>query len=373
MHYQIYVDGNLIYDPRTMSDELAIQNPKLSIEANSSGQLTFDITPTHPYYQQIVEFYSIVEIYRNSECWWRGRVIESETAFDGISSKTCEGCLSFLNDIQYPASDIRHMYTIENCMQEILSVYNSSAMDSHKILLGELNMDEDQEVSVVVFEPHDYCSCMDMMAEITEQCGGYLTVRIRSGVSYIDYDQYPNIAAQKSARFGINLLDLKRHITIENYANVIIPLGEPISDDNDFVRYDLSTLQDGEVSDTGLIKSGKYLLNPTEINIYGRIEKSIIYEDITNPQTLLAKGCVDLLFSGATMQLDASFIDMAYIDPTNAPIDILDGVSITYNSYATGDTLPITAMEIEFDNPQNNKYSISESKTTTMIDYILKR
>ena len=46
--YQIYCDGQLIYDPRIAS--LAVASADLDLQINKTGTFTFELYPDHPYY-----------------------------------------------------------------------------------------------------------------------------------------------------------------------------------------------------------------------------------------------------------------------------------------------------------------------------------
>ena len=53
MIYKILCDGNLIHNPQSMMDELALNNIKLNLEINAAGSLSFDIERSHYYYDSL--------------------------------------------------------------------------------------------------------------------------------------------------------------------------------------------------------------------------------------------------------------------------------------------------------------------------------
>lgn len=383
MRYRIYCDDVLIYDPRTMTDDLTVSKPKLKLEPNVAGCLSFDIAPNHPHYRYIFPFRSIIDVYRDDTCIWRGRVIEDKTAFDRSQSKTCEGALAFLNDIQYPPrpSSTRVMpigdATHPNdegygWLNSILYHYNAHALESRKIYLGNVNDDPSRTIN---YKPHGYKSCMEILTDILASANGYIRIRIGSDKkTYLDYDYDMPGNNTKHARFGINLLDLTKEAHIEGFANAIIPLGAPIND-NDYDRINISSLSDGPIGNTGYKKDGLYILDETSIETFGRFEVAVNWDDITAVGDLEALGCYYLAAATSqTMKIDASFIDMNYIDPSQSPVDLYDPISIFSipHDYTSGSTTPLVGLELDLSDPSNNKYSISKNRAMTMTDYILR-
>lgn len=380
MHYRIYCDDVLIYDPRAMTDDLTVSSPKLKLEPNVAGCLTFSIAPNHPHYRYIFPFRSIIDVYRDNTCIWRGRVMEDKTAFDRTQSKTCEGALAFLNDIQYPPdASSWQAKRIDGWLNSILYYYNEHALDSRKIYLGHVNVNVADPDRGIVYKPHGYKSCMEVLTDILQLAGGYVRIRIESDhKAYLDYDYAmpgsDGSGDTKHARFGINLLDLTKEAHIEGFANAIIPLGAPIND-NDYDRTTISTLPDGSIGNTGYKKDGVYILDESSINIFGRFEAAVNWDDVTDKSALRALGCRYLAAATSqTMKIDASFIDMNYLDPSQSPIDLYDPIAIFSipHDYTSGSTTPLLGIEIDLSDFSNNKYSISKNQATTMTDYILR-
>ena len=373
MIYTIKCDGYTLHNPRIMDDTMVLNNIKLNLEINAAGSLSFDIEQNHYYYDHIFIFKSVIDVYRDSECIWRGRVIADPETFSRKKTISCEGALAFLNDVQYPASSVRTTASINYHLSHLLDIYNANIASNKKIYIGNVVTGESQQ-SNISFDPYDYMSCMDRLSKILDAIGGYVSLRITNGVAYLDYNYDIPERQEKTIRFGINLIDLKREAKIENFANAIIPRGCLVNENDDITRLDISSLPDGQIADTPYTKSGLYILDTDSISIFGRIETSKIYDDVNLAYVLRDMGCNELYdISAMPIEIETQFIDMNYIDPTNEPINLLDSAIVLSpnHAYIDGETIPILAMELDLNNPSNNKYTVSKSRSLSMIEYIL--
>lgn len=372
MLYKILCDGNLIHNPQSMMDELALNNIKLNLEINAAGSLSFDMERSHYYYDSLYLFRSVIDVYRDNECIWRGRIISESETFTGKKTITCEGVLAFLNDIQYPGPSTYPRTTIRQHLTRLLDVYNTNVDRSKKIYLG--NVVPGAIDDTIILEATDYMSCMDRLSTILDRVGGYIRIRIENGICYMDYDYDIPDSQEKTIKFGVNLLDLKKESKIENFANAILPLG-PTTHEGGLIRMDISNVQDGSISNTPYTKSGLYVLDEDSIALFGRIERCMVWEEANSPSKLVSLSCGELEeIATLPIEIETSFIDMNYIDPTNTPINLLDyAVVISENhQYINDEAIPILAMELDLNDPANNKYTVTTTRDLTMVEYILR-
>ena len=101
--YTIYVDGELLYAPTLVHEGYAVLNPKLTVELNKAGSLTFLLPPNNVMYDRIQKLKSVVTVLQDNEEIFRGRVLHDTRDFYNRKDVYCEGELSFLLDsIQRP-------------------------------------------------------------------------------------------------------------------------------------------------------------------------------------------------------------------------------------------------------------------------------
>jgi len=117
--------------------------------------------------------------------------------------------------------------------------------------------------------------------------GGFLQVRHEDGVNYLDYLSESTLLAPQKITFGKNLLDLKRSRKGEDIATVIIPLGAKVKD------------EEGKDTDKRLtiesVNGGvDFVQDSDAIAQFGTIVKTVIFEDVTDPENLKTKGLAHL-------------------------------------------------------------------------------
>ena len=111
--FSIYANDICIYNDLNPLLSNSVVNPKLTMEKNKAGTLEFTITEDNPGYTlfEVVDndtftylSYNdfIIEVIRNNEPLWYGRIIGASTDFWKNVKYTCEGYLGVLNDTIQP-------------------------------------------------------------------------------------------------------------------------------------------------------------------------------------------------------------------------------------------------------------------------------
>lgn len=381
MYYTITCDNNIIYDPREMSDMMALNNVKYKQDVNSAGSLSFEMEPTHREYASIKPLKSLLRLYRDNICIWIGRMVQMKKTFRRTKQITCEGALAFLHDIQIPPVIGYTGGTMESFLTYVLSEYNQSVAESRNIHLGNINTRVEEDGAYAGQPAHiyvtidEYCSCYDAIFKAQEALGGgYFSIRVSGNNIYLDFDEEMPVKGTKNAIFGVNLTDLTEEFSIESFANCIIPLGK--KNDDTGKRANISSFPDGPISGTTYTKTGIRIYDQESINTYGRQEQVAIQDDLSSPLELSILGRVTLdSYVNPLITISAKFIDMNYINASNTPVDIFDQINIysTVHGYITNNTTPLLGFELDLNKPSNNKYTISMKRTTTLIDYFLKK
>ncbi len=142
--FQVKVDDYILYDYR--SDKLKIFNPKLNLEANTTGLFTFKIYSNHPYFEKVKKLSSIIKIYQNDKLIFRGRVLEDKEDFYKSKDVECEGELAFLLDSIYrPFSLLNSSISIKTFFEILISNHNSQVQDFQKFIIGNITVEDPNE------------------------------------------------------------------------------------------------------------------------------------------------------------------------------------------------------------------------------------
>lgn len=88
--------GRQIYHPQ--NPNLTLVSPKLTLEDNGAGQLTFRIYKDNLNYGTIRKLYPVLSVIRDGQTVFKGRVISDKKDFYNGKQVEAEGKLSFLND-----------------------------------------------------------------------------------------------------------------------------------------------------------------------------------------------------------------------------------------------------------------------------------
>ena len=276
--YRVYSDGQLIYHSKL--EGMPIFNPSIELEVNKTGSFIFTLYPSHPRYGVIQRLKSIITVYQDDYLLFRGRVLDDEIGWHNEKTVTCEGDLAFLLDSQLRPYDFTG--SITEYLQMLLDSHNSQVEEEKRFALGKVTVTDANDY--IVRSNIDYTDTWtEMTAKLLDLLGGYLHIRHENGVHYLDYLKDFTLLAPQKITFGKNLIDLKRIRKGSDIATAVIPLGAKIKDaegnDTD-KRLTIETVNDG--LDAIVDEEAKAQ--------YGFIVKTVIFDDVTEPQNLLTKG-----------------------------------------------------------------------------------
>lgn len=94
----IWSDRTLIYDSASPSEDDYLIDPVLTREVNEAGSFEADIPHSHSIWNSLELIKGIIEIERDGEFIWQGRIKTFEIDFNLNKHIYCEGELSYLND-----------------------------------------------------------------------------------------------------------------------------------------------------------------------------------------------------------------------------------------------------------------------------------
>lgn len=278
--YQVYVGNRLIFENGLEDTPLA--HASLELETGKSGSFEFTIYPGHPAYEA-VERMAQVTVSREYSTLYAGRVLDIKYGFYGEKQVSCEGDLAFLFDVLVPPHSYKGSLT--GYFEYILSWYNLRADNDHQITPGTVTVGE--YAPFTVDETGDYKTVLDLMnAHLVANSGGYLRTRNEGGIRYLDLvsetADASNISGQ-SIELGVNMLDITKEQKGGGMFSAIIPLGAKLEGTEK--RLDITSLNDGT----------PYLVNDAAVALCkGLIYRQVVFENITNVQTLLSAGNVYL-------------------------------------------------------------------------------
>ena len=361
--YQIMCDDYVLHDP--VIDELKVIGAKCSLEVNKTGSLTFQIAPTHPYYDKIKKHTSQIKLYQDDRVLFCGRVLNDELTFENIKNIECEGELSyFLDSIQ--RGKVYHLNggsgnVIETYLKSVVAIHNSQVDDSKKFSVGIVNITDSNNYLYKISNYED--TLTTLTDKLINTYGGYLQVRHSNGVRYLDYVSELTNVCNQTIEFGKNIIDMTRYIKGEDIYTALIPLGakKKTTNTGNEETYDkrltISSLAD---STDGTIKKVKdYIYDTKAVKRWGWIWKVQKWDDVTKASNLLTKAKADLRNSiNATLSIEMTAIDLHLLDVDIDKINVGDRIQCVSPPHNLNTILIVRSIEIDIDNPANTKIKL---------------
>lgn len=277
--YTIYADGKALYSPNLANEGYGVINPKLTVELNKAGSLTFILPPNNVMYDSIQKLKTIITVMQDEDEVFRGRVLHDEKDFYNRKDIYCEGELSFLLD------SIQRPYTFQGDIPDLFKQFmdnHNSQVDSWKqFVIGEITVTDSNDY--INRENSDYSNTLDELnAKLVDTHGGYLRPRLQGGTRYLDYVEEYGKKNSQVIEFGLNMLDISEYISADEVFTVLIPLGAEQQDDegNNTGRLTIASVNGGK----------DYIEDADAIALFGRIWKVQKWDDVTIADNLLTKG-----------------------------------------------------------------------------------
>ena len=136
--YSIYADGVCFYNDAFALEELAVLEPKLTMEDNASGSLSFKLPQRNTAYDSLVRLATDISVCKNGKEIWAGRVLTEDMDFWNNRSIYCEGELAFFND----SSQLQKKYhgTIRGFLEAIIDVHNQQVKANRRFQVGAVTV-----------------------------------------------------------------------------------------------------------------------------------------------------------------------------------------------------------------------------------------
>ena len=362
--YQIMCDDYILHD--AVIDDLKVIGAICALEVNKTGSLTFQIAPTHPYYDKIKKHTSQIKLYQDDRVLFCGRVLNDEITFNNIKNIECEGELSyFIDSIQRGKEyhlDGGTENVIETYLKDVVAIHNSQVDDSKKFSVGFVNVTDPNNYLYKISNYED--TLTTLTDKLLKTYGGYLRVRHDNGVRYIDYVKELTNICNQTIEFGKNIIDMNRYIKGEDIYTALIPLGakketnsNTTTDESYEKRVTISSLEDG--IDGTIKKVDDYIYDVEAVKQWGWIWNTIKWDDVTQESNLLRKSKEELRNSiEANLSIEMTAIDLHLLDVNVDVIsvgDVIQCISIPHN---LNTIMIVKSINIDIDNPANTKIKL---------------
>lgn len=351
--YAIYVDGQLLYSTASVDDESIVLNPKLSLDVNAAGSLTFVLPPGNRMHGSIQKMKSIITVEQDGEQIFRGRVLDDEKDFYNQKSVYCEGDRAFLLDsIQRP---YEFSGKVRDLFRRYITNHNAMVDASRQFTVGTIDAVSESETLTISNKSFANTSG-EIESKLLGAYGGYLRTRTVGSTTYIDWVKKYGGANSQVIEFAVNLLDLKDKVDAGDVFTVLIPLGKTeLNDDGEY----------GDPLNVASVNGGKdYIENAAGIALFGKIWRSRTWSQEDNASKLLTKGREYLETGIAVNTITLKAVDWHFVDPATQRIKLGDDVRILTEPHGLDKTTICAQMEIDLNNPEQTLYTFGEPPKT---------
>ncbi len=346
--YQIICDGSILFDVR--DDELKVYNPKLNLEVNKAGALSFTIYNRHPYYSSLKKLTSVVQVFREGVCIWKGRIRTEKAGFYLEKSIECEGKLAFLNDSKVRPFEFKG--SPEEMFRWLINTHNSQVSRFQQFKIGNITV-KDKNDYISRSSDKQLSTWETLKTRLLDLSGGYVYIRYEQDGDYIDYLADFKTKARQPIRFGENLLDIVTESSASETYTAMVPVGAEV----DGSRIDISSVNNGL----------DYIINTDRAAEFGVIyapEDVSTWDDVTLPANLLAKAQAWLTGTGIKFKdtIEVTAIDLNLTDQDIESFSYCEYVEIESEPHGLEAYYLLSKLLIDIGEPQNTKLTLGETK-----------
>lgn len=340
-----------IYHPQ--NPNLMLFNPKLTLEDNGAGQLTFQIYKDNLNYNTVRKLYPLLSVVRDDKTIFKGRVISDKRDFQNGKRIEAEGKLSFLNDSYMDPFSFSG--SPADLFRMVIENHNAQVKGWQQFKVGAVTVKDSNDYIVRSSE-----NILNSWSALKEKCfqsslGGHIRIRYEQDGDYIDWlADYDTISAQH-IEFAKNILDISSEVDATETYTAIRPIGAEV----DGVKVDITSVNDGK----------NFLVNEEKANEYGIIyapESESTWQDVTLPENLLKRAEEKLYGSFATLKesYEIRAVDLNLTDAQIQALNIYTYVPVTSKPHGIDGKYLLCKADMDITSPQNTVYYLGATKRT---------
>lgn len=361
-----YVDSKeyTIHDARVKALTVG-GNPYFEIGDNINGSATFKVFPTHPYYDKVTKLTTDIVIYRDDEPEFYGRVLYDDEDFSGTKKVFVEGELAFLCDsIQRPK--VYHNISVKAYVQDLIDIHNAQVEERKQFVVGRVTVKDSNDS---LYRYSNYEDTRTAFKEkLTSRLGGHLVIRHEDGLRILDYlsDEDYYTRNTQGIRFGKNMLDFSKNMDASDLATCIIPLGAKLDEDEqDPALEAISEQRRTIVSVNGGVD---YVTDDNAVKEYGKIYKTVTWDDVTVPENLKKKAeeyLKSVQFEKMVLELKA--IDLNLTDESFQRFEIGNMIQCVSTPNGLDREFPLTKKKVYITSFKDNTVTLGDE--TSSVSY----
>lgn len=361
-----YVDGKeyTIHDARVKALTVG-GNPYFEIGDNINGSATFKVFPTHPYYEKVKKLTTDIVIYRDDEPEFYGRVLYDDEDFSGTKKVFVEGELAFLCDsIQRPK--VYHNISVKAYVQDLIDIHNAQVEERKQFVVGRVTVKDSNDS---LYRYSNYEDTRTAFKEkLTSRLGGHLVIRHEDGLRILDYlaDEDYYTKNDQGIRFGKNLLDFSKNMDASDLVTCVIPLGAKLDEEEQDPS--LEAISDQRITIASVNGGVDYVTDDNAVREYGKIYKTVTWDDVSLPENLMKKG-EEYLKSAQfeKMVLELKAVDLNLKDDSFQRFEVGNKIQCTSTPNGLDKEFPLTKKKTYITSFKDNTVTLGDE--TSSVSY----
>ena len=348
--YRAYLNGELFFNTGANLEELSLQSAQLQLQLGGGGTFKFTAEQSNICYDDFDNPQSYIDVYRDNDLIFSGRVISPTQDLRKSKAVTCEGLFSVLNDSVYRAPLTPFNGTLAELVEVLIDSHNAQVESAKQIQIRNITVSDDY-----MFRQYENVeSTMKRLQDLVQSYGGYMSVEKVGGLLYFDW--IAEVTEVNSQTVTVrSITSINKTSTIKDIVTVLIPLGTEIeNEDGTKQRLTIEAVNGGV----------DYLESTTGIEAYGRINGVEIWDDVTNASILKTKGQQFLADKARTaLSLSITAVDLADVGTEGVTEHFNIGTRIRVNvphmeidDYFTVNTLSLNLLQ-----PESNSITVGAS------------
>lgn len=369
---------NIMYSPDKIDEGYIFTSASFAVEIDKAGEASFTIPYNHPMYENIHKLSTMIVIKNDDRIVWFGRVYGIKRDFYNNKQITCEGALTFLNDIclmpfhyyeedEIQTGDTKTYHIKPVCKSDhlayILELYNKrcskkrcvqinpcseisasdaniSGTDSYNTIL--------QELQDKIIEDYDY----SILTTYGLNEDGWV-------VPIFEIGRLPFSNCTQTIEFGKNLIYFEEYLSADELYSSIIPVGSG----------NISIFNDNNADDADskipIIDRNYYITTGLESSC-GVIDKVVNFDSIEDRAILRTTGEKILELGGGVT--DSTFtinaVDLHLLDVNVDEIEAGASLRVISKPHKLDRYFVCLKTEIDMLRPDRNKYTFSAASKT---------
>jgi hypothetical protein len=353
--YQITMGNTVLFDS-TIQATKDIYNASLTQEINAVGILSFNISPTHPSYNDIVKLETVLTVRRDGVIEWEGRVVDDEQSIDLTKKVVAEGVLSYLADSMIRPFEPSEQ-SPEKLFTKFIDEHNAQVNDYQKFTVGNVTVTDANDYIYRYSEK--YITAWEAIkTRLLTPLGGFLVIRYENGNRYLDYlEDYPYTSTQ-IVQYAENMQSiLLKQSASETYTRVI-PLGARIEGESAESRLTIES-----------VAGVDYIANEALEALYGVIVAPVdktTWDDITLPQNLYQAGLNYLNTTATTLKetVSVTAVDLHNVDSSIAPLKFGEYIRVVSSLHNMNKSYIAKRAITPLNNPANARITLGDTSMT---------